>query len=91
MYLQDIVAAADRIASYVKGMTRSEFEVEQMRIDAVMYGATTSGAHGVIDEFAIYSEALSQKDIQRDMEVFVSDVEPEGKLAVAWGRIKAGR
>jgi hypothetical protein len=55
------------------------------------YRATTSGAKGVIDEFAIYSEVLSQKDIQKDMELLVSDVEPEGKLAVTWGRIKAYR
>ena len=55
------------------------------------YRATTSGAHGVIDEFAIYSEVLSQKDIQRDMELLVSDVKPEGKLAVTWGRLKDDR
>ena len=35
LYLQDIVAA-DRIASYVAGMTRSEFETDQMRVDAVI-------------------------------------------------------
>lgn len=36
LYLQDIVTAADRIASYVEGMTRSEFEADPMRIDAVI-------------------------------------------------------
>ena len=36
LYLQDIVAAADRIASYVEGCTRGEFEADQMRIDAVI-------------------------------------------------------
>ena len=36
LYLQDIVAAADRIASYVEDVTRSEFEADQMRIDAVI-------------------------------------------------------
>ncbi len=36
LYLQDIVEAADRIASYVEGMTRSAFEADQMRIDAVI-------------------------------------------------------
>ena len=36
LYLEDIVAAADRIASYVEGVTRSEFEADQMRIDAVI-------------------------------------------------------
>lgn len=36
LYLQDIVEAADRIASYVEGATRGEFEADQMRIDAVI-------------------------------------------------------
>ena len=36
LYLQDIVEAADRIASYIEGMARSEFEADQMRIDAVI-------------------------------------------------------
>jgi uncharacterized protein with HEPN domain len=30
------VTASDRIASYVEGITRSEFEADQMRIDAVI-------------------------------------------------------
>ena len=34
LYLQDIVAAADRITSYTGDMTRCEFEADQMRIDA---------------------------------------------------------
>ena len=36
LYLQDIVEAADRIASYVEEVTRSAFEADQMRIDAVI-------------------------------------------------------
>ena len=36
LYLQDIVEASERIASYVKDVTHSEFEADQMRIDAVI-------------------------------------------------------
>ncbi len=36
LYLQDLAVAADRIASYVEGVTRAEFEADQMRIDAVI-------------------------------------------------------
>ena len=36
LYLQDIVEATDRIASYIEGATRDEFEADQMRIDAVI-------------------------------------------------------
>ncbi len=36
LYLQDIVEASERIASYVKEVTYVEFETDQMRIDAVI-------------------------------------------------------
>ena len=36
LYLQDVVVAADRVASYVEGVTRDEFEADQMRLDAVI-------------------------------------------------------
>ena len=36
LYLQDVVVAADRVASYVEGVTRGEFEADQMRLDAVI-------------------------------------------------------
>ena len=36
LYLQDVVTAADRVASYVEGVTRHEFETDQMRLDAVI-------------------------------------------------------
>ena len=48
LYLHDIVDAADRIASYVEGVTRSEFETDQMRSDAV------------IRNFEIIGEAVAQ-------------------------------
>lgn len=53
------------------------------------YRVAASGANGVMDEFAIYSEALSVKEIQTEMDLRASSVEPEGKLAVTWGRIKS--
>ena len=53
------------------------------------YRVAASGANGVMDEFAIYSEALSAKEIQTEMDIRASSVEPEGKLAVTWGRIKS--
>lgn len=36
LYLQDIVEASERIASYIKGVAYSQFETDQMRIDAVI-------------------------------------------------------
>ena len=36
LYLQDIVEAIDRIASYLEGVARGEFETDQMRLDAVI-------------------------------------------------------
>ncbi len=55
LYLQDIVEAADRIASYVEGVTRCQFEADQMRIDAVIrnlqiIGETVKKIPGTIRE-----------------------------------------
>ncbi|MYH82188.1 DUF86 domain-containing protein [Candidatus Poribacteria bacterium] len=36
LYLQNAVAAIDRIASYVEGVDRGKFETEQMSLDAVI-------------------------------------------------------
>lgn len=55
------------------------------------YRVAASGANGIMDEFAIYGEALSAKEIQTEMDLRVSDVEPEGKLAITWARVKVGR
>ena len=46
-----------------------------------------------LDEIKIYNYALSEGEILADMESPTSSaaVEPGGKLAVAWGTIKANR
>lgn len=36
IYLQDIIEAIDRIESYVENTTRSQFESDRMRFDAVV-------------------------------------------------------
>jgi hypothetical protein len=46
---------------------------------------------GVIDEVALYNRALTQEEIQRDMEgIFktVTAVEPKGNFAMTWGDLK---
>ena len=44
---------------------------------------------GTVDEVRIYNRALTQKEIQKDMETFDgSSVSPSGKLAVCWGKLK---
>lgn len=50
--------------------------------------------HGLMDEVAIFSSALTAQEMQALFRVRVADftsVQPEGKLAVSWGRIKVGR
>jgi hypothetical protein len=47
--------------------------------------------NGIIDEVAIFNEALSEGDIKNITKrgiVNASDVSPSGKLATAWGKIK---
>ncbi len=36
LYLEDVVEDAERIASYVENVSQSEFETDQMRVDAVI-------------------------------------------------------
>ena len=36
IYLQDIVEAINRVESYVQDITRSQFEIDRMRFDAVV-------------------------------------------------------
>ena len=36
LYLQDVLVAAERISSYIENVSQSEFEMDQMRIDAVI-------------------------------------------------------
>jgi hypothetical protein len=43
----------------------------------------------IIDEVAIYSSALTEKEIKQDMKGRITAVAPYGKLAVTWARIKS--
>ena len=58
LYLQDIEEAADRIALYIEGMTRSAFEADQMRIDAVILNL------GIIGEAVKKYRIPSERSIQ---------------------------
>ena len=44
---------------------------------------------GLIDEFAVYTRALSETEIKRDMNRGIVAVSPAGKMSVAWGDIKS--
>ena len=44
--------------------------------------------NGVIDEIVIYDRALTEDEIQQDMEGAIIGVELAGKLATAWGNLK---
>lgn len=46
--------------------------------------------NGMVDEFAIYTRALTEAEIKQDMDkgVKAAAVYPAGKLATAWGKIK---
>jgi len=44
---------------------------------------------GAIDEFVLYTRALSADEIQDDMNGKLLSVAPKGKLAVCWGDVKS--
>lgn len=46
--------------------------------------------NGIIDEFVIYNETLSQAEIRKDMTVISLAVSPKGKMAEIWAKVKRG-
>ncbi len=44
---------------------------------------------GAIDEFAMYSRALTEAEIERDVSGILMPVERKGKLTITWGLLKA--
>ena len=45
--------------------------------------------NGIIDEFVIYNEALSQAEIKKDMAGMSAAVSPNGKLVETWAKVKS--
>jgi len=56
-------------------------------LETIKYVASKNGAQGIIDEIAIYNRALTAKEIEQDLK-FTAPVEPSGKLATTWSKIK---
>lgn len=55
-------------------------------------GATDIRASSfAMDEFALYDRALTAKEVALDAKGVFLSVEPQGKLATIWGRLKTGR
>ena len=53
-------------------------------------GGTVRFLKGGLDEIKVYNYALKENEILRDMETPGAPVEAKGKLALTWGRMKAG-
>jgi hypothetical protein len=64
--------------------------VDQMpdTIEALQVGNRLMGA---IDDFVMYSRALTEAEIERDMSGIVMPVERKGKLTITWGLLKERR
>jgi len=86
---------------YVDGERQATGEGDYTRrADHIFFGGrphednTNSPYRGGLDEVAIFTQALTQEDIERTMagleEVLLS-VEPAGKLATSWARLKDPR
>ena len=43
---------------------------------------------GMVDEFAIYTRGLTEKEINQDMKGVITAVSPSGKMATVWGKVK---
>ena len=58
-------------------------------LEVIVYVASRNGAKGVIDDIAVYNRALTIDEIAIDMADLGFAVEPMGKAASVWGRIKS--
>ena len=77
-----------------KGDGLGEFPVlhanPRFGLEVIRYVPSKNGAQGLIDNIAIYSKALTEKEIKRDMDISLS-VDVKEKLALTWGSIKSDR
>ena len=94
----------ESILTYVDGASSSEITlgeeggIDPLQNDApVTFGVTNTGggepAQGIIDEVAIFNDALSEADVKNIMknglQQAVFSVEPSEKLAATWGGIRS--
>ena len=75
-----------------KGNGLGEFPVLHVNprfgLEVIKYVPSKNGAQGLIDNIAIYSKALTEKEVKRDMGISPS-VDIKEKLALTWGGIKS--
>ena len=75
-----------------KGDGLGEFPVlhanPRFGLEVIKYVPSKNGAQGLIDNIAIYSKALTEKEVKRDMDISLS-VDIKEKLALTWGSIKS--
>ncbi|MEO2006075.1 MAG: LamG domain-containing protein, partial [Candidatus Poribacteria bacterium] len=85
------------LALYVNGVLAGEKDIGGANPSIVMNdnensigGRDTNASWfvGVIDEFALFSRALEEQEIRRWMDQAFA-VDPEGRLATMWSRVKA--
>jgi hypothetical protein len=84
----------DKLRIYINGKMMQEYNVPPAHTqgaEKLYIGKTTYGPAGfIIDELALYNRALTEKEVQQDMEgqVLPAAVSPSGKLATRWGALK---
>ena len=95
----------ENIRTWINGEMAAEFKAAKRDLNpsdkslSIGVRGDTKDVHwmtGILDEIGIFDEALTQKEIQDIMKdpkglsgVYLAVVEPGGKLATAWGKIKA--
>ena len=52
------------------------------------WGATGQKFNGAIDEVAVWNRALTEDEIEQSMGDLAAAVDPSGKLATTWARVK---
>ena len=84
----------DGQAHYIDGVkvgenTNAVVFDEITKVTIALRAGTSWWWDGMLDEIRIYGRPLSEEEIQRNMESKGISVEPAGKLAETWGKIKS--
>ena len=75
---------------YINGEEKSEAEAPVNQVpDTTTPLQIGNRFEGTIDEFIMYSRALSQDEIRKDMEGISLSLKARGNLAVTWGWVKS--
>ena len=93
-HIAGVKRGADLII-YINGKQEGRYAVKRDFVQGKGHlrigGSRIRAASFAMDEFGLYTRALSEKEVEADSKGQFLSVEPETKLTTTWGHLKTGR